>query len=199
MVIIYYNDGIFGVRPLNKIEENQCSSVFRKDCVSKVTCLLRHANEEAGKELDYYARKYKRADDLQLPSPEAESISFPVANFVKESARGDGHCIIHSISSLLEKKGIVPPKKSELLAKVKDVFQRDLDLYAPFIDGWETDPISELDAYINDASYDSNIADLIIPLLANMLGIGIVVMKLDHSNNMYREISKRLGLLPLFL
>ena len=127
---------------MNKIQETRCGVELRKDCDLKKTCQLRHLNEEAGKDLEYYSRKFDRSssatEDLPLGP---KSMVFPVSNFTKVPARGDGHCIIHSVCSLLQEKGVLVATKSELLERPKLAFQADLDFYAPFINGLETDPL----------------------------------------------------------
>ena len=69
--------------------------------------------------------------------------------------------------------------KEALLDQVKTAFQTDLETYAPFIDGCGTDPIEDINAYVDDANYNSNIVDLIIPVLAKILGI--------HWNNCFTD------------
>ena len=44
--------------------------------------------------------------------------------------------------------------KPELLKKIKLTLQTDLDHYAPFIGACDTDPIEEMESYVNNASYD---------------------------------------------
>ena len=114
------------------IQETLCCVAMRKDCSSKKTCQLRHLNEEAGKDLEYYTRKFERAaqvidkdNNLGLP------LSYPVSDFEKEQVKGDGHCIIHSVLSLLQEKGKPVPKLKDLLTKIKEVFQENLVEYAP--------------------------------------------------------------------
>ena len=69
--------------------------------------------------------------------------------------------------------------------KIKLTFQTDLDQYAPFIDACDTDPIEEMESYVNKASYDSSISDLIVPIIASILNIGIVVLELDSKSSSY--------------
>ena len=172
------------------IEDTLCSSAMRKDCASKKTCHLRHLNEEAGKDLEYYTRKFLRATHPECVSDsDTRFISFPTSLFLKEKVRVDGHCIVHSVLSLLEEKGKPVPTRNELLVQVKEVFQANLVLYAPFIDSLETDPIEELDMYINNAKYDSGIIDLIVPLIAKCLDEGIVVVQYDKSSRTYTSNS----------
>ena len=171
-----------------KIQETRCGTESRKDCNHKRTCQLRHSNEEAGKDLEYYTRKFDRT--TSAPGEEAlllepKSVVFPVTDFTKVPVRGDGHCIIHSVCSLLQDKGVIVPNKSELLEKLKLAFQADLDCYAPFINGHETDPIEEMEAYVQNGKYGSSIVDLIVPLIAKVLQIGIVVVLLDSQKEIY--------------
>ena len=77
------------------------------------------------------------------------------------------------------------PSRTKLLADIKSAFQTDLDHYAPFIDGCNTDPIDEMDAYVNDAKYSSAVVDLIVPLLAHVLQVGIVVVQLSSCKSNY--------------
>ena len=169
-----------------QIQETRCSAELRKDCNLKKTCQLRHLNEEAGKDLEYYTRKFNRSTSTPgEPSLGRSSMIFPVSNFSKVSVKGDGHCIIHSVFSLLQERGVQIPSKKELLDDLKLAFLADIDSYAPFINGCETDPIAELEAYVNDAKYGSGIVDLIVPLIANVLKIGIVVVLLDSRKVNY--------------
>ena len=168
------------------IEETLCCVAMRKDCSSKKTCQLRHLNEEAGRDLEYYTRKFERTSQvIDKDNNCSISLSYPVSDFEKEQVKGDGHFIVHSVLSLLQEKGKSVPKLKDLLTKIKEVFQENLEEYAPFVDGWETDPIEEMDNYVNNARYDSDIVDLIVPLIAKCLDLGIIVVTLDPSVNMY--------------
>ena len=170
-----------------QIQETQCVAATRKDCSSKKTCQLRHSNEEVGKDLMYYTRKFDRTTEVltREASPESSLVVLPVSNFIKETVKGDGHCIIHSILSLLVKKGVVVPSKEDLLNKLREALLADLEHYAPFIDVEETDPIQEIDAFVNNACYNSGIVDLVIPLVAKILNVGLVVMELDGNGTNY--------------
>ena len=110
---------------------------------------------------------------------------FPVSHFAKVAVKGDGHCIIHSVLSLLQENGSSVRSRAKLLADIKSAFQTDLDSYAPFIDGCNTDPIEEMDAYVNDAKYSGAIVDLIVPLLAHVLQVGIIVVQLSSCKSNY--------------
>ena len=190
------------------VKESRCETECRKDCSLKRICQFRHSNEEAGKDLEYYTRKFDRVitdgtQDASTSPPDGNNpdgtgdtcgdttlslpvvTTFPVSNFAKVSVKGDGHCIIHSVLSLLQEKGSSVPSWDELLGQIKLAFQADLEHFAPFIDGCNTDPIEEMDAYVNDAKYTSSIVDLIVPLLARVLQVGIVVVQLDSSKDKY--------------
>ena len=43
------------------VKESRCETEYRKDCSLKRICQFRHANEEIGKDLEYYTRKFDRA------------------------------------------------------------------------------------------------------------------------------------------
>ena len=154
------------------VKEFRCETEHRKDCILKRICQFRHSNEEAGKDLEYYTRKFDRAtgtmqgdlssipentcaetDTGDVPVSVPVTTIFPVSHFAKVAVKGDGHCIIHSVLSLLQENGSSVPSRTKPLADIKSAFQTDLDRYAPFIDGCNTDPIEEMEAYVNDAKY----------------------------------------------
>ena len=169
-----------------QIQEKQCDAECRKSCSFKKTCSLRHLGEEVGKDLEYYTRKFLRSVDYQQDElTMVSSKYFPVKNFKRGVAKGDGHCIIHSVISLLEQKCLTVPTKEELLESLQMAFQADLDFFAPFLDGIETDPIEEIESYVLNADYRSCIVDLIIPLVAKVVKFGIVVMELDSTKTSY--------------
>ena len=93
--------------------------------------------------------------------------------------------MIHSVLSVLEKNGLTPLTKEEILDLIKPSFQEDLEKYRPFIDGYSLDPIAEIDSYVTDANYNSNIGDLIIPVLADILKTRIIVMELNKDKTKY--------------
>ena len=170
-----------------QILETQCGAGSRRNCNLKRTCQLRHSNEEAGKDLEYYTRKFARTSSVSGDGASLQPVlsRFPISDFDLEVAKGDGHCLIHAVLFLLEKRGIKCDTKPEFLKKIKDALQVDLDLYAPFIDALDTDPIEEMDAYVNKASYNSSISDLIVPIIVSILNIGIVVLELDNNTSSY--------------
>ena len=98
---------------------------------------------------------------------------------------GDGHCIIHSVLAALKQRRTSVPTTSEVLNKLKSTLQGDLDLLAPFINSNKTDPLEEIDAYIQLANFNSNIVDLIIPLISKILDVGICVLQLDTAGVLY--------------
>ena len=165
------------------IQSTQCGSGHRKDCNFKKTCQFHHTGEIVGKEVDYYAKKFQRNSDKTTGA--SKKTEFPVSNFTKGSVKGDGHCMIHSVLSALEKNGLTPLTKEEILDLIKPSFQEDLEKYRPFIDGYSSDPIAEIDSYVTDANYNSNIGDFIIPVLADILKTRIIVMELNKDKTKY--------------
>ena len=79
---------------------------MRKDCSSKKTCQLRHLNEEAGKDLEYYTRKFEHAaqvidkdNNFGLP------LSYPVSDFEKEQVKGMGTVLSIRFFLFYKRKG----------------------------------------------------------------------------------------------
>ena len=171
-----------------QIQDTQCSAGPRKDCINKKTCFLRHFDEEVGKDITYYAAKYARKTRIEpelAPSPVPPLKSFRVADFEKKVVPGDGHCIIHSVLAALEQRGTSVPTTIELLEKLKPTLQSDLDLLAPFINTTKTDPLAEIQAYVELANYNNSIVDFVIPLISKILDKGICVLQLDTAGNVY--------------
>ena len=104
-----------------QIQETLCGTAFRKDCSQKNACQLRHSDEEVGRELSYYTRKFERATIAEDEDSSIQPISssFPITDFEKVIAKGDGHCLIHAVLFLLEKRGVKCFTKPELLKKIK--------------------------------------------------------------------------------
>ena len=42
-----------------------------------------------------------------------------------------------------------------------------------------------MESYVNKASYDSSISDLVVPIIASILNIGIAVLELDSKSSNY--------------
>lgn len=180
-----------------KILGDICYNGARKDCPNKSTCFYRHTNEIVGKDVEYYtsslnraAKAMKNSSQMSIESTNTSSIaslpnSFRVAEFVKTTVPGDGHCIIHSVLAALKQRHTLVPTTSEVLDKLKSTLQGDLDLLAPFINSNKTDPLAEIDAYIQLAKFNSNIVDLIIPLISKILDVGICVLQLDTDGVLY--------------
>ena len=91
-----------------QIQETPCVTALRKDCSQKRTCALRHSDEEVGRELSYYSRKFERSTNAVDEHSSIQSSifsSFSASDFDVETAKGDGHCLIHAVLFLLEKRG----------------------------------------------------------------------------------------------
>ena len=128
-----------------------------------------------------------RVNDLDQSALSTVSLTntFRVVDFVKKVVPGDGHCIIHSVLTALKHRHNSAPTLPEVLGKLKPTLQSDMDLIAPFINSNKTDPLAEIDAYVELANYNSSIVDLIIPLISKILNIGICVMQLDVAGLEY--------------
>ena len=167
---------------ITTIQDTQCSAGLRKDCIHRKTCFLHHFDEEVGKDLSYYTGKFR---DRSKSKKQASSVSLlDATDFTRVPVKGDGHCIIHAVLSAVENKGTEAPTKQTLLDQVKTSLQTDLDSLSPYIKSG-TDPIDEIDAYINNANYNSSIVDLVIPVLLNILGVGIIVLQPDACETKY--------------
>ena len=100
--------------------------------------------------------------------------------FKRMYIKGDGYCIINSISKALQQTHAIEMKKEDILDKLKQVFQDNIQDYVGFIHE-KMMPIEELDEYINKGRYNSNMGDLIISIIHRMLGIHIAALQYERK------------------
>ena len=82
--------------------------------------------------------------------------------------------------------------KRELLDKMKVELYEHIDEYRKFINTLETDPMEEMERYIQSGRYTTNLADLVIPMLTKVLNICIVVVQFDDEEQTYKVVNKDL-------
>ena len=115
---------------------------------------------------------------------------FPKEKFVKMDVAGDGHCIINSIIMGLGKNEKGAPSKEMILENMHKTLQENIDKYSDFIG--ESDPFREIELY-KKTRYSTATADLIIPLISDMLEIVIIVLKVDEEKDNYQAVSTMVG------
>ena len=73
---------------------------------------------------------------------------------------------------------------------MKTELYRNIDEYRQFINTVDTDPIGEMERYIRSGKYTSNLADLVIPMLSNVLDVCTVILNLDEADQTYKLMNK---------
>ena len=94
-------------------------------------------------------------------------IRFPIEQFQKIKIPGDGFCMVQSVLETLKTN----KTKRETLDNMKTELYSNIDEYRQFINTVDTDPIAEMERYIRSGKYTSNLADLVIPMLSNVLNV----------------------------
>ena len=72
-----------------------------------------------------------------------------------------------------------------ILENMPKTLQENIDKYSDFIG--ESDPFREIELY-KKTRYSTATADLIIPLVSDMLEIVIIVLKVDEEKDNYQEV-----------
>ena len=92
---------------------------------------------------------------------------------------GDGHCILYAVSLSLRSCGICLDDENAVASRMVAEINDNLAFYGQFTDSLIPDVLK----YINEKSYTSETADLIINILSNAYGVGTTVIRMGQNGN----------------
>ena len=94
----------------------------------------------------------------------------------------DGHCMITSFrNSLQHSKCPDTPSHQDVLVKLRQEIMNHLDFYSDFLALEENDFMSELERFIEERSYGSPTADIVLVALANAFEATISILEETES------------------
>ena len=109
---------------------------------------------------------------------------------------GDGYCFIQSITKCLQNVGR-HISKSALLNEIEEEILCHIGYYKQFMSLEDTDPVGEMPNYIKHAVYESDIGDMVLHIVGNLLNIRIVVLHYYPLTNEYELPHKRFIISPV--
>ena len=83
---------------------------------------------------------------------------------------GDGYCILESIIKCLQNVGR-HINKSVVLNEIQEEILRQTGYYKQFMSLEDNDPVAEMTNYIKHGVYESDIGDMILHIVVNLLNI----------------------------
>ena len=99
--------------------------------------------------------------------------------FCRRRSRGDGHCLIYSIQTSLKGQLNRALCKEDIFQRCRFELIRNQDKYTSYFTG--KDLVLQFDRYYQNREYNLQIVDIVLKVLANSLGINIIVA--DVKNN----------------
>ena len=115
--------------------------------------------------------------------------SYPVTYFEKVKIRGDGLCMINSVTEIMKRK-MVRVTADQLIDQLTNELRHNIGQYMEFTNGLDSDPIEEMENYKKYRKYNSALADLIIPLMSQTMKIRIVILHLDEEKATYNLVNR---------
>ena len=104
--------------------------------------------------------------------------SYPKSLLEVIKVTGDGHCILHAVREARRHENVKAiPSNSELLTMIKFEVFNNLDYYAKFINSADVDSVHELERYADQKSYGSDINDLVLSAISNLLKCNIMLLR----------------------
>ena len=175
-------------------ENTKTSPVLDTETQRKEQEEMDRKRKEAKKELERIQKEEENKNKNSVEeNVEKIKDTYPTQTFFKHKIRGDGYCILNSTLKCLKHTGVVTiSSKERLLEDLRVELHSNIEEYKSAINTEETDPIQELEEYTKTGQYNTNLGDLIIPLLSNQLGIRIVLLQqkgglyvLEHEGHVY--------------
>ena len=105
-------------------------------------------------------------------------------DFVQIQIRGDGHCMVSSVLQGLKQQSRFTPSKEQVLMQIRPTFLKKIDHYSLSLEG-STDPVAEINEYVQLRNYQSSITDIIFPILCDILKIKITVLEHNISEKTF--------------
>ena len=114
---------------------------------------------------------------------------------------GDGYCIVESAKQCLSHVGQALDRNM-LLNEIKKETLYHIEYYRKFLSLQNSDPVAQISSYVENGVYDSDIGDMILHIIANLLKIQIVVLRyypltveyrLPHQHFVISPIDNSLG------
>ena len=88
---------------------------------------------------------------------------------------GDGYCIVESVRPCLSHDGQALDKNMVLNGVKKETLYH-IEYYRKFLSLQSSDPVAEISSYVENGVYETDIGDMILHIIANLLKIRIVVL-----------------------
>ena len=168
----------------NDDKDNNTEEIEQKEIEKK--------HEEANRELKNLSKTTQDTGERQNNEEGKINKRYPMNVFYRNKTRGDGYCIIQSVIKCLRHIGIAVSSRDNLLEDLRKELTTKIETYRQAINTLETDPIRELEEYTKSGKYNSNLGDLIIPLLSNQQKIRVVLLQqrdeeyvLEHEGHVY--------------
>ena len=150
----------------------------------RTQCLYQHADDPPAQDLlqklvaqSSGKSKRERAEEL-----EGEIIKEDL--FDRILIAGDGYCIVNSIRKSLLETHQISIEKEEILKKLQTTFHNNINHYANSIHD-SMAPSEELDAYIKRGKYNSNMGDLILAIVQQIVETDVVVLIYNRTKRGY--------------
>ena len=149
-------------------------------CDGYPKCYNHHSNEALN-------RPKENAESLKKKAVEDKVVrSYPQSDFESIRIPGDGYCMVQSVLTALKKVDRNSKlTKEALLNSIQETLKRKIDYYQNYIVGTTVDPIAELEAYQKSGKYKSTIADLILHLTSETVGIEIIILYRNNQKQTY--------------
>lgn len=94
----------------------------------------------------------------------------------RKTVPGDGHCMLHAFSlGLREKDDHSDYSVTTLSTQIREEILGNIEFYSQFV-GDKDRLVSDLDSYINDNKYDSEVVDLMLHALATVTNTSVSVL-----------------------
>ena len=110
---------------------------------------------------------------------------------------GDGYCIVESVRHCLLHAKYEISSKDLILNEIEAEVLIKFDYYRQFMNLKENDPVVEITNYVKRGVYDSNVGDMILHVLANLLNIRIVVLRYYPLSQEYRHPHQHFVISPV--
>lgn len=80
--------------------------------------------------------------------------------------RGDGHCLLYAFATSLHAEGILETDIDQICEGLKTEVRENGDFYGKFLES-STDIMHDIDDYINNRQYNTDMGDLLLSALCN--------------------------------
>ena len=98
---------------------------------------------------------------------------------------GYGYCTVESVRQYFSHVGQALDR-NRLLNEIKKETLYHIEYYRKFLSLQNSDPVAQISSYVENGVYDSDIGDMILHIIANLLKIQIVVLRYYPLTDEYR-------------